>query len=229
MDVVAVWLMDLVFFLSAVLQYVLYVSHKLISSCWILAFLYSMQFVYTLFLSQQTGHRRNIVSFYFFLFTSGRAYCLSRDQCVGWRYVTVAALCSSCSLQKCLGRWPAALNEAGLSMLMLMKGSKILRVELNTVHCNNMHSKLQHTWRGDYCQCVQPAQLIASVCSLPNLLPICAACPTYCQCVQPAQLIASVCSLRNLLPVCAACPPYCQCVQPGQLIASVCGLPNSPS
>jgi hypothetical protein len=30
------------------------------------------------------------------------------------RYVTVAALCSSCSLQKYLERWPAALNEAGL-------------------------------------------------------------------------------------------------------------------
>ena len=51
----------------------------------------------------------------------------------GLMYVTVAALCSSCSLQNYLKQWPA-LYEAWLSVLMLMKGSKILRIELNTVH-----------------------------------------------------------------------------------------------
>jgi hypothetical protein len=81
----------------------------------------------------------------------------------GLTYVTVAALCSSCSLQKYLERWPAALNEAGQSVLMLMKESKIPRIELNTVHlCRHyslfIHNKLQYTWREDYCECVQPAQ-----------------------------------------------------------------------
>jgi hypothetical protein len=38
-----------------------------------------------LFLSKQTRHGKKTVSFYFFLFISGRAKCLSREQCVGWR------------------------------------------------------------------------------------------------------------------------------------------------
>ena len=79
-------------------------------------------------------------------------------------HVTVAALCCSCSLPKYLERWPAALYEAGRSVLMLMKGSKIPRVELNTVHLYQnyslfMFNKLQYTWRWDYCECVRPAQL----------------------------------------------------------------------
>jgi len=37
------------------------------------------------FLSKQTRHGRNIVSFNFLLFITGRAECLSREQCVGWR------------------------------------------------------------------------------------------------------------------------------------------------
>ena len=42
--------------------------------------------------------------------------------------------------------------------------SKILRVELNTVHLYQHYSlfppnKLQYTWRGDYCEGVRPAQL----------------------------------------------------------------------
>ena len=90
----------------------------LISLCWVLAFLLHCL---TFFLSKQTRRGMKIFSFYFFLFRSGRAKGLSREQCV-------AALCSSCSLQKYLERWPAALNEAGLSVLMLMKGSKIPRI-----------------------------------------------------------------------------------------------------
>ena len=46
----------------------------------------------------------------------------------------IAALCSSCSLQKYLERCLAALNEAGRSVLMLMNGPKIPRIELNIVH-----------------------------------------------------------------------------------------------
>jgi hypothetical protein len=36
-----------------------------------------------LFLSRQSRNGRNIVSFYFFLCISGRAKCLSCEQCVG--------------------------------------------------------------------------------------------------------------------------------------------------
>ena len=35
------------------------------------------------FLSKQTRHGKNIISFYFFLFINGRAKCLSREQCAG--------------------------------------------------------------------------------------------------------------------------------------------------
>ena len=52
----------------------------------------------------------------------------------GLTYLTVAAWWSSCSLQKYLEWLPPALKEAGLSVLMLMKGFKIPRVELNIVH-----------------------------------------------------------------------------------------------
>ena len=79
-------------------------------------------------------------------------------------YVTVTALCSSCSLQKYLEWWLGILNEAGRSVLVLMNGPKIPRIELNTVHLYQHYSlfmptKLQYTWRGDYCECVRPAQL----------------------------------------------------------------------
>jgi len=40
-------------------------------------------YLFTLiFLSKQTRHGRNIVSFYFFLFICGRVKCISRKQCV---------------------------------------------------------------------------------------------------------------------------------------------------
>ena len=51
------------------------------------------------FLSRETRHVRNVVSFYFFLFVCGRAKCLSREQCVGSN-ARIDALCSSCLLQK---------------------------------------------------------------------------------------------------------------------------------
>ena len=110
-----------------------------------------------LFLNKQTEHGRSIVSFSFFLFICCRAKCLSREQCV-------AALCSSCSLQKYLGSVTAALNAGGRSVSVVMKSPKIRRIELNTVHLYQqysllMHSKPHYTWRGDYCECVQPAQL----------------------------------------------------------------------
>ena len=86
-----------------------------------------------------------------------------RSMC-GLTYVTVATLCSSCSLQKYLEWWPAASKEAGRPVLILITGPKILRTVLNAVHLYRhyslfVHNKFQYTWRGDYCECVQPAQL----------------------------------------------------------------------
>jgi len=97
-------------------------------------------------------------------FLSGGAKLLSREQCVGWLTHDIVAALWSCSRQKYLELWPAAWNEAWRSVLMLMKGSKIPRTELNTVPLYQHYSlfmpnKLQYTWRGDYCECVRPAQL----------------------------------------------------------------------
>jgi hypothetical protein len=83
---------------------------------------------------------------------------IARAMC-GLTYLTVAALCSSCSLQKYLERWPAASYEAGPSVLVLMKGSKIPRNKFNTFYLYQnyslfMHNKLQYTCRRDYCKCV---------------------------------------------------------------------------
>ena len=85
-----------------------------------------------LFLSKKNRHGRNIVCIYFFLFICGCPKCLSHLQCV-WSNEKVDALCSCCSLQKHLEWWPAALYEAGRSGLMLLKESRILRIELNTL------------------------------------------------------------------------------------------------
>jgi hypothetical protein len=104
---------------SAGLWYVLYARRKIISSCRVIAFLYLILFVYSFFLNKQTRHGRNIVSFCFFLFICGRAKCLSREQCVWVTSARVVALYSSFSLQKNLERWPAALYEAGRSVLTL--------------------------------------------------------------------------------------------------------------
>jgi hypothetical protein len=53
------------------------------------------------FLSKQTRHGNNIVSY--FLFICGRAKCLSREQCVG-QSATADTLCSSRSLPQFLER-----------------------------------------------------------------------------------------------------------------------------
>jgi len=68
----------------------------------------------------------------------------------------------SYSLPRYRERWPAALYEAGPSVLMLMTESKIPRIELNTVHLYQhyslfMSNKLQYSWRGDCCEWVRPA------------------------------------------------------------------------
>ena len=59
---------------------------------------------------------------------------------------------------------------------MLMKGHKIPKIELNTVHLYQhysmlMHNKLHYTWRGDYCECVRPAQLLVLTWSSNSVLP----------------------------------------------------------
>jgi hypothetical protein len=78
---------------------------------------------------------------------------IARAMCGLTAYVTVAALWSSCCLRKYLERCPGGL-----------KLDCQLRVELNIVHFQQHYSlfvqnKLQYTWRRDYCECVQPAQL----------------------------------------------------------------------
>ena len=57
-----------------------------------------------------------------------------------------------------------------------MKGPMIPKIELNTVHLYQhyslfMHNKLQYTWRGDYCECVRPAQLPVLAWSSNSVLP----------------------------------------------------------
>ena len=74
----------------------------------------------------------------------------ARTTC-GLTYVRVAALRSSCSLQKCLERWLAVLYEAGRPVLMLIKRPTITTVELHTFHLYQHYSlftrnKLQYTW-----------------------------------------------------------------------------------
>jgi len=125
MDITAVWLIDTVSsFLQDCGMYFMSVI-SLFQHAESSPFSNSYYLFTLLFLSKQTRHGMNIVS-----------------------------LCSSCRMQKYLERWPAYLNEAGRSVLMLMKGPKIPRMELNTVHLYQhfslfMHNKLQYTWRGD--------------------------------------------------------------------------------
>jgi len=132
MDITVVWLIDTGVPPPAGLRCVLYVSHTRFSP-----FSNSYYWFKILFLRKQTRHGNNTVTFYSFLFICGRAKCLSREQCV-------AALCSSWSLQTYLERWPRAWNEAGRSVLMSMKGPKIPRTELNTVHLHQYYSLLMH-------------------------------------------------------------------------------------
>jgi hypothetical protein len=77
---------------------------------------------------------------------------IKRAMC-GLTYVTVVALCSSCSLQKYLELWLAILNEGGRSVSVVKKSPKIPRIEINKVHLYQhdslfMHNKQQYTWCG---------------------------------------------------------------------------------
>ena len=85
MDIIAVYLIYIVlFYFSARLWYILHVSQKLISSHWEFLPFCNSYYLFTLwFLSKQTRHGRNIISFHFFLFISGRTKCLSRKQRAG--------------------------------------------------------------------------------------------------------------------------------------------------
>jgi len=83
----------------------------------------------------------------------------------GLTYIRVAALRTISSLQKYIERWPAALNEAGRSESVVMKRPTIndSRTPYHTFHLHYplfMRNKLQYTWPGDYCERVQPNQLL---------------------------------------------------------------------
>jgi len=116
-----------------------------------------------LFLSKQTRHGRIIVSLYFFLFISGGAKCLSREQCVGWlTHVTVAALCN-CSWHKLSGTVTSSFEWSWTISAKVRKRSKIPRVELNTFHLYQHYS----------CLCLMNSStldvgIIEDVCGLPN-------------------------------------------------------------
>jgi hypothetical protein len=145
------------------LCYVLYVCHKLVTSCRVLAFLYLILFCLHFNFSVSRPGMGWMFSFYFFLFMCGRVKCLQREQCVG-STARLDALCYNCSLSKYLEWWPVALYDAGRSVLMLMKVSKIPRIELKTIHLYQhyslfVHNKLQYTWCVDYGECARPAQL----------------------------------------------------------------------
>jgi len=73
MGIIAVWSIDINFFCRIVVCTIRQ-SHAFCNSHYLFTLL---------FLSEQTRHRKKIVSFDFFLFVSGRAKCLSREQCVG--------------------------------------------------------------------------------------------------------------------------------------------------
>jgi len=96
----------------------------------------------------------------------------------GLTHVTVAILCSSCSLQQYLVRSrQAALNEAGLSLCVnVNEGTQdgdnwTEYISIVSAYSLFMHNKLQYTWRRDYCKCVQPAQLpVSTDVQAPSLL-----------------------------------------------------------
>ena len=130
------------------LQYVLYVIHKLnfiMPSSRLSCDSYSL---FTLpFLSKQTGHGRNIISFYFFLFISGRAKCLSREQC-GVRTVTEQ------QGRKLDDQWVLTVMKSPTGEKCHQHSSAVTAIipYLRTI-------KLQYTLLGDYWECVWPARL----------------------------------------------------------------------
>jgi len=65
--------------------------------------------------SLKTRHGRNIISFYFFLFITGRANFIARAVCE-WTHVTVAVLFCSCSLLCTSNSDWATENEVGRSV-----------------------------------------------------------------------------------------------------------------
>ena len=117
------------------------------------------------FLSKQTRHGRNIISFHFFSFITGRARCLSREQCVcGATHVTVAALfCSSSLLCISNSDW-ATENEAGRSVSV--NGNEGPAGEISPIQfsCNYNYSLITNNKTPVHCTW--------------GLLSVCAACPT---------------------------------------------------
>jgi len=114
--------------------------------------------------SLKTRHGRNIISFYFFLFITGRAKCTVRAAC-GVTHVTVAALfCSSSLLCISNSDW-ATENEAGWSVSVNRNeepAGEICHQYSSVVTAIIPYArtiKLKHTLIGDYRECVWPARL----------------------------------------------------------------------
>ena len=81
--IIAVWLIDIVFIFCSIVVCTVYKpqAYLIMPSP---HFSVNHNFLH-FFLNKQTRHGGNIVSFYFSLFISSRAECLSREQCVGCR------------------------------------------------------------------------------------------------------------------------------------------------
>jgi len=118
------------------------------------------------FLTKQTRHGRNIISFYFFSFITGRAKCFIARAMCGVKHVTVAVLWSSCSLL-CISNsdW-ATENEAGRSASVNGNEEPRWR-DLSPIQfsCNCHYSPITHnktpvhsTW-GLLRVCVRPARV----------------------------------------------------------------------
>jgi hypothetical protein len=118
-------------------------------------------YLFTLsFLSKQTRHGSNIVSFYFFLFICGRAKCLSRNQCVGSKckrrrpvLEEQSASFSNCDQQLCTKLDDPCLWRDPRSRVL--NSIQFICISISRF----MHNKLQYTWCGDYCKRVRPAHL----------------------------------------------------------------------
>jgi hypothetical protein len=151
--------MDIVLSFSFCRIVVFTVSHKLISPCLALAFHTICLHCFSVSRTGMGGTEFPSISFLFLVYMWRRWVFIARAMCGMECYSRHLVLQKS--LPKSLERWPAAVT----SRLMLMKGSKIPRVEPITVRCISFILclcliKLQYTWRGDYCKCVRHSQLL---------------------------------------------------------------------
>ena len=118
MNIIAVWLIVVFFFLSLGLRYVLYVSHKLISWCWFLPFC-NWNCLFTLpFLRKQTRHGRNIFSFDVVQTPTNALFCTAHNTHAALRHAATSR--DSVRITRGLGPTMTARGQRiGISNVML--------------------------------------------------------------------------------------------------------------